>query len=227
MSPMDVLSSTVLTTHERLAAGLDHASDMTPTPGEPRKGYERIDTFLQAAARHLNAVDAVLLSQVRHQLPDGARLTRDYLSTARRLEVALATVKALEYGSVQRSRRTWTSVWHDVDVALVEHRRLELQLVETLADHLTGAQLSRLASRLEGTEAHAPTRVHPYLPHRGASGWVARLVLRRVDAFWDTAEGRMAPRPPEPERAPHGLLGQYVLGSPSFPETDDDGAASR
>jgi hypothetical protein len=220
---MDVLSSTVLTTHARLAAGLDVASDMTPTPGEPRKGYERIDTFLQAAARHLNAVDAVLLSRVRHQLPDGARLTREYLAGARRLEIALATVKALEYGSVQRSRRTWASVWREVDVALAEHRRLEFQLVETLAEHLTGAQLSRLASRLEGTESHAPTRVHPYLPHRGASGWVARMVLRRVDAFWDTAEGRMTPRPPEPPRPPHGLLGQYVLGSPDFAEDDGTG----
>jgi hypothetical protein len=225
---MDVLSSTVLTTHERLAAGLDHASDMTPTPGEPRKGYERIDTFLQAAARHLNAVDAVLLSRVRHQLPDGARITREYLAGARRLEIALATVKALEYGSAQRSRRTWESVWREVDEALAEHRRLEFHLVETLAEHLTGAQLSRLATRLEGTEAHAATRVHPYLPHRGASGWVARLVLRRVDAFWDTAEGRMAPRPPDPPRPPHGLLGQYVLGSPSFREDDGaDGTPSR
>lgn len=219
---MDVLSSTVLTTHARLAAELDRASDMSPTPGEPRKAYEHIDSFLQDAARHLNAVDAVLLSRVRHQLPDGARLTREYLVAARRLEIALATVKALEYGSAQRPRRTWTALWREVDDALLEHRRLEFHLVELLATHLTGAQLSRLASRLQGTETHAPTRVHPYLPHRGASGWVARLVLRRVDAFWDTAEGRMAPRPPDPPRPPHGLLGQYVLGSPSFREADGE-----
>jgi hypothetical protein len=47
---------------------------------------------------------------------------------------------------------------------------------------------------------------------------VSRRVLHTVDAFWDTAEGRMAPeRSGKPKKKP-GLLGQYLLADPRFDE---------
>jgi hypothetical protein len=47
---------------------------------------------------------------------------------------------------------------------------------------------------------------------------VSRRVLHTVDAFWDTAEGRMAPeRAGKPKKKP-GLLGQYFLADPRFDE---------
>ena len=222
---MDALSTAVQATHQTLATALERATDMTPTPGQPRKGYERIDTFLQAAARHLNGVDAVLLPPARRHGGDGARLVHDYLVAARRLEVQLATVKALEYGSAQQSYRSWPSVWGDVQDALVDYRKLEARLVDRLEHELGPEELDRLADALAYTEAHAPTRVHPYLPHQGLPGRLARTVVRRVDAFWDNAEGHVVPHPPEPPKRSPGLLGQYVLGAPTFGEDPDPEAS--
>lgn len=218
MDSLDVLRSSVLHTHESLALRYDGASAMKTTPGEPRKGYESIDTFLASASKHLGAVDAVLLAQVRKSVPGGGRLVRAYLSAARKLEVALAHVKAREYGSVFQAGRAWTSVWADVDRALDEHRRHEFQLIEMLAAQLTREQLDELAERLHRAEIRAPSRPHPYAPHTGLSGRLSRRVMHAADSFWDAAEGRMVP---EPERAPRGdpgLFAQYLLADPRFDE---------
>ena len=45
-------------------------------------------------------------------------------------------------------------------------------------------------------------------------------VMHAVDAFWDTAEGRMAPDPEPPRRKKPGLLGQYLLADPRFDEEE-------
>ncbi|MGZ4447600.1 MAG: hypothetical protein ACXVEC_12805 [Nocardioides sp.] len=220
MDTLDVLRSSVLHTHETLAERYDAASAMLSTPGEPRKGFESIDTFLAVASKHLGAVDAVLLAQVRRHVPDGTRLVHGYLRAAKDLELALAHVKAREYGSVFQAGRRWSAVWGDVDQALAEHRHHEFVLVEMLAAHLTREQLDHLAERLHQAERDAPSRPHPYAPHTGLSGRLARRVLHVADSFWDAAEGRMVP---EPERPPHhdpGLFAQYLLADPRF---DEDG----
>ena len=87
MNTVNVLRSSLSARHEELAARFDRASTMRPTRGQPRKGYEHIDTFLTVASKHLNAVDAVLLSEVRRAVPDGDRLVHEYLHVARRLEL--------------------------------------------------------------------------------------------------------------------------------------------
>lgn len=220
MDTLDVLRSSVLHTHESLAQRYDEASAMLSTPGQPRKGLEPIDTFLSIASKHLSAVDAVLLAQVRKHVPQGAQLVHDYLHAARELELALAHVKAREYGSVFQAGRAWSSVWGDVEHALAEHRHHEFVLVEMLAAHLTRAELDELAERLHQAEKGAPSRPHPYAPHTGISGRLARRVLHAADSFWDAAEGRMVP---EPERPPHkdpGLFAQYLLADPRFDEEE-------
>src|SRR6476661_2564881 len=95
MDTLDVLRSSILFTHEDLAARFDRASAMLYTPGQPRKGYEHIDTFLSVASKHLNAIDAVLLPEVRRTVPDGDHLVHEYLHAA----------KTLELGLVRRRRR--------------------------------------------------------------------------------------------------------------------------
>src|SRR6476619_6852934 len=114
MDTLDVFRSSILYTHENLSARFDHASAMLSTPGQPRKGYEHIDTFLAVASKHLNAVDAVLLPPAAHLAPDGTTVVHDYLHAARGLEVALAHAKGREYESVFDAGRPWQAVWADV-----------------------------------------------------------------------------------------------------------------
>ena len=220
MSAVDALSSTVRHTHETLATRLDLASTMVSLPGEPRKAYEGIDTFLAVASKHLNAVDAALLPAARKELTDGPAVVHDYLVAARELEIALAHVKARAYGSTFEAGHRWEAVWADVRTALEAHRRAETHLAARLTGGLPPGVLDELAERLHRAESTAPTRPHPYAPHTGVAGAVSRRVMHAVDSFWDTAEGRMAPSPERPPHKAPGRFTQYVLADPRF---DDDG----
>ncbi|WP_372729988.1 hypothetical protein [Nocardioides sp.] len=225
METLDVFRSSVLYTHEELATRLEEASAMASPPGQPRKGYEDVDTFLAAASKHLNAVDAVFLPEVRSQVPHGVRYVREYLAVARGLELALNHVKARAYGSVFQMGRPWSEVWAEVQEALDVQRRSEFMLAERIALVLDETEIVRLADRLHAAERAAPTRPHPYLPHTGVAGRVARRVVHTVDSFWDTVEGRMIPEPVRPPHAAPGPLTQYLLADPHFVDEDEDEGA--
>jgi hypothetical protein len=227
MGSADVLCSSVQHTHDNLAARLAGASTRVSTPGQPRKAYEAIDTFLAIASKHLSAVDAVLLPAARRRLPDGAHTVHDYLHAARHLEVVLAHVKARAYGSVFETGFHWDQVWADVGRTLGEHRRSETDLVDQLTEAMEPAELDDLTERLHRAESSAPTRPHPYAPHTGFPGLVARKIMHAVDAFWDTAEGRMSPSPERPKRKKPGLVAQYFLADPRFDEEEPGSAPPR
>jgi hypothetical protein len=221
MTTADVLRHTVAHTHENLAAWLEGARAMAGTRDEPRKAYEDIDTFLAIASRHLGAVDAVLIPAVRHKVSDSSQLVHDYVHAERELEVTLAHVKAHAYGSTYESGYTWPEAWAEVDESLARHRRRETELADSLSEALTPGELDDLAEALQAAEANAPTRPHPYAPHTGVAGSLSRRVLHRVDAFWDTAEGRMAPEPEPPAKPKPGLIWQYLLADPRFDEEEE------
>ena len=218
MSTPEVLRSSVRHTHQLLAERLDRARDMASSRSRPREGYERIDIFLAAASKHLHAVDAVLLPAAGRHLADGSQLVHDYLHAERELELVLAHVKAREYGSTYEAGYSWADVWSDVEQAVAAHRHREMELVDALSEALDGPELDALAEGLHAAEATAPTRPHPYVPHTGVPGKMARKVMHAADAFWDATEGRMVPEPARPPRKPPGLLAQYILGDPRFDE---------
>jgi hypothetical protein len=218
MGTTDVLRSSIRHTHEEMYERLDVARDMEAPPERPREGYERIDAFLATTSKHLHAVDAVLLGPARKECGDGADLVHDYLRSAKELEVVLAHVKAHEYGSVYETPFSWPEVWADVDAALVDHHRHEDVLADRLTDSLSDADLERLAASLGDAELAAPSRPHPYTPHTGLLGLVARKVMHTADRFWDTVEGRMVPEPPPEPKKPPGRVAQYFLADPRFDE---------
>jgi hypothetical protein len=221
MNTADVLRRSVEHTHQNLAARLEGARTTSPTLAQPRKPYEDIDTFLAMASKHLGAVDAVLLPEVRKHVPEGAHhLVHDYVHAEKELEIALAHVKARAYGSTYEAGHAWQEVWSDVDATLAGHRGAELALAGALTDALPPGELDDVTERLQNAESSAPTRPHPYAPHTGMAGSVSRKVMHAVDAFWDTAEGRMAPEPEPPRRKKPGLLGQYLLADPRFDEEE-------
>ncbi|HEY0949576.1 hypothetical protein [Nocardioides sp.] len=228
MGTTDVLSRSLQHTHTRLAERLEAARAMAAPPGEPRGDRQRIDAFLGEASKHLHAIDAVLVPEARRVLSDGGSRVHDYLHAAKELEVVLAHVKAHEYGSVYETQFAWPAVWSDVDEALAEQFRREHDLGELLAGALDDDELDRLAQRLHDAELAAPSRPHPYTPHTGLPGVVARRVMHLADRFWDAVEGRMVPEPEQPPKPPPGRLAQYLLADPHFdPRYEEDRAARR
>ncbi|GAB6984008.1 hypothetical protein [Nocardioides pyridinolyticus] len=218
MGTTDVLRGSIRHTHEQMGERLEAARFRETPPDRPRDGYERIDAFLATTSKHLHAVDAVLLRPARRQVDDGGVLVHGYLRSARGLEVALAHVKAHEYGSVYETSFGWPQVWSDVAGALADHQQHEEELADRLTATLADADLVRLAERLRDAELAAPSRPHPYTPHTGLLGLVARKVMHTADRFWDTVEGRMVPEPPPEKKKPPGRVAQYFLADPRFDE---------
>jgi hypothetical protein len=199
-------------THEVLRERLREAIAGHAVARRSRQDYPHTDTFLASTSRHLAAVSAALLPQARHALPDGAERTKEFVRQCRRLEVCLAQIKAKLYGEAHAIHRGWSELWSDVRHELGETLRLERQLVDDLVEALGEERCDALASAIYHQELHAPTRPHPYSPHQGVPGRMARRVLTTVDHFWDATEGRMVPEPVHPRDHSHdGLLTHYLL----------------
>lgn len=222
---MDTLVSDTLETHKSLSERLATARGAQPRidPDHPRDHYPAIDTFLAAASRHNAAVVEVLCPAARKHLPDGADRAREYVERSRSFEAVLNQVKAKLYGSAYAQRGPWSRLWTAVEAELEEVWRLELALATDLAEVDADVDWSE---KLYAAESTAPSRPHPHIPHQGPAGTVARAVARRVDAFWDAAEGRMVPEPaPKRDRDSEGLLVQYLMADPHLdPEVADKAA---
>lgn len=185
-----------------------------------REDYPQMDTFLASTARHVSAVSAVLLPRARHLLEDGDDRARAFVQQSRRLELAMAQAKAKLYGEAHAIHRTWHDVWADVVREFDAAMLMESELIDDLLGRFDPAELDPLALRLYHAELHGPTRPHPYSPHHGLTGKVARRILTTVDHFWDNAEGRMIPEPPHPHHLHDGPVTHYLLADVDPQETD-------
>lgn len=216
----DCLIDYVRSSHDGLATRLEAARLMQSTRDDPRLERHRIDDFLGATCQHLHAVDGVMLREYAN-LPDGKALCRAFTTSVRHLEVLLYHVNAHEYGSSIEGSFDWPAVWADVEQAMTDERTHEEELAGRLTDALDDDVLADLTARVRRVEPQQPTRPHPHQPHKGMLGRFSRWAMRRTDAFWDAAQGRIVPEPAhEPKKKP-GLLGQYLLASPRFGQDED------
>jgi hypothetical protein len=223
----DTLTTATATSQQQLSERLQLAEADSGESGDPRIHFAHADTFLATASRRIAAVDAVLVPAARRHLPDGFERAHFLVHQARRLERALAAVKAKLYGEAHAVHRTWPSVWSDVDTELREFLELESSMVSALSEELDAESLDELALDLHKLELTAPSRPHPYTPHTGVRGRIARSMWAKADRFWDAAEGRIVPEPPHPHHKPPGLLAQYVLADPRFDLDEEAAAADR
>lgn len=207
---VDLLAGTVTHTHDVLAERFATAAACRPTRDLPRARTAAADPFLASTSRHVAAVNAVLGAAVR-RLPDGRHRRRDLARHSHDLELALARAKARIYGSTFAATTPWNDVWDEVGRQLRTFRVLEEEIALDLLARRPHEECNRIANRLHHAEEQCPTRPHPYLPHTGLAGGMARSVARRVDRFWDTAEGRMVPPPTHPVRSREGRFTQYLL----------------
>lgn len=213
----DPLLVTVGATQQSLRQRLDEATRMTAHGTDPRARQASIDAFAAATSRHLAAVEDVLLPETHRRLGAGDSHIEAYLPAARDLERALVRLKARLYGEQHVAHLPWPEVWHEVRSRLSRHNEAERALVAQLATFLTAGEAGAFADRVYRAEVKAPTRAHPYIPHTGLLGHLARRVWSLADRFWDTAEGRVLPMPVRPHPRDHShdsLLSQYVTGEP-------------
>lgn len=216
------LELTVTATQQSLEERLREATGRTTVRGKPRDTYARTDAFLAATSRHLAAVDEVLLPIVRKRLPDGPDRVHEYLQQARHLEVAMVLLKARLYGEAQTVRLPWPRVWRDVRTELEGHNEVERRMVSDLLPNLETEEHSALAHSVYRSEIKAPTRPHPFLPHTGFFGSVARKLWGTADRFWDAAQGRIVPdpvRPPSREHSHDSLMAQWLMAEPHFDQS--------
>lgn len=211
-----ILDLATAATHDVLRARLSAAiaSHGPARPLRPSRGaYPDTDTFLASTARHLAASSAVLVPAARRALADGDERAREFSQQSKRLEIALSQIKAKLYGEAHAIHRTWSDVWEEVEREFTVAMDMETRLTDDLHGLLTSDEMSALAQRVYRAELRAPTRPHPFLPHRGLAGRVARRIAHGVDHFWDSTEGRMIPEPVHPHHHA-GLMTHYLLGDP-------------
>ena len=217
MAHGDSLARTVAATQQSLEERLGEALLPHSDPRRPRDHYAATDTFLAATSRHLAAIEAVVVEPVRHTVPDGEDLAHDYLHVAQQLEQTLFLIKGKLYGESHAIHMKWPELWDRAHGQLNEHNRLEREMVEKVIKHGEPHEVDGLARRVFDAETHGPTRPHPWLPHKGLLGLVARRVWARADRFWDTAEGRVIPEPVHPAAHRHdSLMAQYLVADPKF-----------
>ncbi|HWJ81835.1 MAG TPA: hypothetical protein VNS55_06330 [Nocardioides sp.] len=215
----DTLSTSIKVTHSILGARLDRAESSVPTRDRPRDMFPATDTFLASTSRHIGAVNAVLVPEVRHHLPDGAEAAAELVRLSKRLEDAMFQTKSKLYGSTYAIRRPWASIWADVHERFDDLLRLEEELAARLVTETDEELRAGITERIYRAELTAPTRPHPHLPHQGLRGRIARRVALGVDRFWDQAEGRMIPEPVRVhDHQRDGRLTQYLLAQSRLPE---------
>ncbi|HZP14214.1 MAG TPA: hypothetical protein VFA96_00210, partial [Nocardioides sp.] len=163
-----------------------------------RRGSPSIDGLLSRTSAHMHAVDEVLVPAARFAHARDA--VRDYRRASRRLGVSLAHAKAHEFGSSYERGVSWTVVWDELEQALAAERAAEEAMVTEMESADLGS-FQQLTDRMAKFETTAPSRPHPYLPHRGPMGHVMRRMMRPVDRWWDQAEGRYVPTVTRPHRA--------------------------
>lgn len=215
----DTLSTSIKVTHSILGARLDRAESSSPTRDRPRDRFPATDTFLASTSRHVGAVNAVLVPEVRHRLSDGAEAAAELVRLSKRLEDAMFQTKSKLYGSTYAIRRPWASIWAEVHERFDELLQLEEKLAARLVEETDEELRDEITERIYHAELTAPTRPHPHIPHQGLRGRVARRLAHGVDRFWDQAEGRMIPEPVRVhDHERDSRLTQYLLAQSRLPE---------
>ena len=216
---LNCLVVTVEATHQSLEQRLAEVLGSLGSDARARESYARTDAFMAAASRHLAAVEEVLVPVACRRLDDGKQVAREYLDAARRLEAAMALLRGRLYGELHAAHLSWTEVWPDLRRSLERHNEAERRLVDRLATAMEPEEAGDLAMKVYRAELKAPTRTHPYLPHTGVKGVVARRIWAAADRFWDAAQNRAVPPPISPRsklREHESLMSQFLTGGPTF-----------
>lgn len=215
----DTLLPGLRETHALLEERLELAAN-SRVPGQPRAERPAVDTFLALVSRHNGAMLSVVLPTVRNRVEHGDEMCRELIAQYRCVEVVLNQIKGRVYGSTYYATLPWDDLWGR---ARMEFGTL-CWMEERVAEHValvSGDDDPDWNDLLHLAELAAPTRPHPWIPHQGTGGRVARAVARRTDAFFDSTESRMVPQQRAPRDRDHeGPLTQWILADPHLHEEE-------
>lgn len=186
---METLVQHARETHETLAEYLararvcpiaDPADPADERAGDPvAEHHWAVETFLEAASWHTAAVTAVIVPAVRVRLPDGHERARDFIRQSRRLELALNQATLKLRGTSYAARRSWESVWTDVEREFEATWAIEMELLTHLVDAYQDGD-PNWHVHLDEAEMRAVARPYPRISHQGMRTHVVRsLALRR------------------------------------------------
>ena len=181
----DPLITAIATAHDGLTGRLAAAAGAARDHATRHEIVQRSDDFCITACRHVAAMCDAVLPGVRDESASA------YLMQVRRVEHAAARVKRRMYGEANSAAMSWSHVWSSLEQEVHALTALERDLVESLSSRLSAAERDLLTERLRVAELLAPTRPHPWAPHRGPLAHLSRRLLARADRFWDAAEGRI------------------------------------
>ena len=189
----EVHVSTSLTETAAAAASRLHdlrsARDATPLSLQIRERHGRVDSFLAESSRHVITLQAILVGAARRELGDGR--SRELARACHQLQLALRAMHARRWGSSQLMGVPWRDLRRAVDETMELLLAAEESVSAQLQALLKPDEVERICDRLAEAEMRAPTRPHPYLPHRGIGGRLAHRAAARSDAFWDGVQGRV------------------------------------
>ena len=183
-----------------------------PDAAHPEHRHQT-DWFYAIAAQHLAAAEDVLLPHVR-RLPDGDELVTRYVGNAKELERSLRFLKGRQYGDSRFVDLQHDDLWRQIDRLLDEHETMETTYGRRISEQLDGPDVNRLTENLLEAEEIAPTRAHPYSPHKGSAGRLAHRMWRMADTAWDSAEGRLIPTKYHAHPKRDSALSHYLYGTP-------------
>lgn len=181
------LTATVAGAQRFIAARIDEVGVARPL--RTRERQESVERLGVAVMQHVGAVRQVLLAEARRLVSrqDAAALDQ----ACAELEHDLWDLDARMRGSAQGSKVPWARLWaavtEQVDIVL----ELERGVIARLAELLSPEETDQLVRRIRTSEAHAPTRPHPYLPRHGLAGSIMRGIVARTDPIWDVVTGRV------------------------------------
>ena len=155
-----------------------------------RERQARCDRFVADASRHAFATYRVVVTEARRRL--GVRRSQPLAHCCRVLERDLLDIKARQYGSAGVAHLPWVELFERVRRHLSALVEAETDLVRELSETMSQDEIAELIDRWRRWESRAPSRPHPFLPHRGVSGLIAASLACGADSIWDSLQGRSA-----------------------------------
>jgi hypothetical protein len=165
------------------------------------------------ASAHLAAVERTMLPLARRLDDVDANDIAVVRRLGRRLHLELRRLEQVSSGDAHAAGTDGLALRRRLVGRLEEFTAAESALLRALFARLGADATAAVAAADQHSLAVAPTRPHPYAPHRGMLGAVTFRLEALRDRVLDTMDGRHVPVP-RPQRAVRepGRWGQYLLG---------------
>jgi hypothetical protein len=169
---------------------------------------------------HLAALEREVYPLARRLLPEHRHEIALQLRHTQELERLLRALQQRVNGDSLAMEFDLATLHRQLLTVLERHAGEEHELLEELHGHASAEQWQRFVGGWQAAVAHAPTRPHPHVPHRGWAERMAFWFTATWDRLLDAADARIVPGPrqegPRQEPGTYGRWGYYRHARPWF-----------